>query len=84
MKTIIIDDSNPQAKKLIEYLKTLPFVEVIDDSQVVCEPGEEYNTLSHAEIIDKKITFQETAEECNAITVAEFCNELRTQVNKQY
>lgn len=31
MKTIIIDDKSAQAKKMIEFIKTLPFAEVFDE-----------------------------------------------------
>jgi hypothetical protein len=31
MTTIVINDTNAQAKGLIEYIRTLPFVEVIDE-----------------------------------------------------
>ena len=31
MKTIIIDDKSSQAKKMIEFIKTLPFAKVIDE-----------------------------------------------------
>ena len=31
MKTIIIDDTSVQAKKMIDFIKTLPFVKVVDE-----------------------------------------------------
>jgi hypothetical protein len=33
MTTIIIEDSSPQAKKLLDYIKTLPFVTVVEEKQ---------------------------------------------------
>jgi len=31
MKTIIIDDKSAEAKKMIEFIKTLPYAKVIDE-----------------------------------------------------
>ncbi|NDV67630.1 hypothetical protein [Dysgonomonas sp. 25] len=33
MTTIIIEENSPQAKKLLEYIKTLPYVTVVDDGK---------------------------------------------------
>lgn len=33
MTTIIIEENSPQAKKLLEYIKTLPFVTVVEEKQ---------------------------------------------------
>jgi hypothetical protein len=33
MTIIIIDENTPQAKKLLDYIKTLPFVTVIEERQ---------------------------------------------------
>ena len=33
MTTIIIEDNSPQAKQLLEYIKTLPFATVIDEKK---------------------------------------------------
>ena len=33
MTTIIIEDNNPQAKQLLEYIKTLPFATVIEEKK---------------------------------------------------
>ncbi len=31
MTTVVIKDTNAQAKGLIEYIRTLPFVEIVDE-----------------------------------------------------
>jgi hypothetical protein len=33
MTTIIIEENTPQAKKLLEYIKTLPFATVIEEKK---------------------------------------------------
>ncbi|MDH6357526.1 hypothetical protein [Parabacteroides sp. PF5-9] len=33
MTTIIIDENSPQAKKLLEYIKTLPFATVVEEKK---------------------------------------------------
>ncbi|MDL2222155.1 hypothetical protein LJC35_06350 [Parabacteroides sp. OttesenSCG-928-N08] len=33
MTTIIIEDNCPQAKKLLEYIKTLPFATVVEEKK---------------------------------------------------
>lgn len=33
MTTIIIEENSPQAKKLLEYIKTLPFAKVIEEKK---------------------------------------------------
>lgn len=33
MTTIIIEENSPQARKLLEYIKTLPFATVIEDKK---------------------------------------------------
>lgn len=33
MTTIIIEGNSPQAKKLLEYVKTLPYVTVVDEEK---------------------------------------------------
>ena len=33
MTTIIIEENTPQAKQLLEYIKTLPFATVVDDKK---------------------------------------------------
>ncbi len=33
MATIIIEEDSPQAKKLVEYIKTLPYVAVIEEKK---------------------------------------------------
>lgn len=34
MTTIIIEENNPQAKLLLEYIKTLPFAAVVEESKM--------------------------------------------------
>lgn len=47
MTTIIIEENNPQAKKLLEYIKTLPFVTVVDEEKKgFREAAEECNAVS--------------------------------------
>ena len=33
MTTIIIEENSPQAKQLLEYIKTLPFVAVVEEKK---------------------------------------------------
>ena len=33
MTTIIIEENNPQAKQLLEYIKTLPFAMVVEEKK---------------------------------------------------
>jgi len=33
MTTIIIEEDSPQAKKLLEYIKTLPFATVVEEKK---------------------------------------------------
>lgn len=33
MTTIIIEENSPQAKKLLEYIKTLPFATVVEEKK---------------------------------------------------
>ncbi len=33
MATIIIEENSPQAKKLLEYIKTLPFATVVEEKK---------------------------------------------------
>ncbi len=33
MTTIIIEENSPQAKKLLEYIKTLPFATVVEEKR---------------------------------------------------
>lgn len=54
MATIIIEDNNPQTEKLLEYLKTLPFVTIIEDKKKnFCEAAEECNAVSVDEFFDE-------------------------------
>ena len=47
MTTIIIEDNNPQAKQLLEYIKTLPFATVIEEKKKSFrEAAEECNSVS--------------------------------------
>lgn len=54
MATVIIEANNPQAKQLIEYIKTLPFVTVVEEeketlAEAAAESNDEINqqTIEH-------------------------------------
>ncbi|MCC8034539.1 MAG: hypothetical protein LIO77_01230 [Rikenellaceae bacterium] len=47
MTTIIIEENSPQAKQLLEYLKTLPYATVIEEKKKSFrEAAEECNAVS--------------------------------------
>lgn len=47
MSTVIIEDGNPQAEKLLEYIKTLPFATVIEEKKKSFhQAAEECNAVS--------------------------------------
>lgn len=47
MTTIIIEENNPQAKQLVEYIKTLPYATVVEDKRKSFrEAAEECNAVS--------------------------------------
>jgi len=47
MTTIIIEENTPQAKQLLEYIKTLPFAMVVEEKKKsFCEAAEECNAVS--------------------------------------
>jgi len=47
MATIIIEENSPQAKQLLEYIKTLPYVTVIEEKKKSFrEAAEECNAVS--------------------------------------
>lgn len=47
MATIIIEENSPQAKQLLEYIKTLPFATVIEEKKKSFrEAAEECNAVS--------------------------------------
>ncbi len=52
MTTIIIEDKSPQAKKLIDYIKSLPFVTVVDDNDSFQEAAENCQALTVDEFFD--------------------------------
>lgn len=52
MTTVIIKDNSPQAKKLLEYIKTLPFVTVVEDKSFE-EASKECNAIPAKEFTDK-------------------------------
>ena len=52
MTTIIIEDKSPQAKKLIDYIKSLPFVTVVDDKDSFQEAAENCQALTVDEFFD--------------------------------
>ena len=46
MTTIIIEENSPQAQKLLEYIKTLPFVTVVEEKKKgFKEASEECNAV---------------------------------------
>lgn len=51
MTTVIIKDNSPQAKKLLEYIKTLPFVTVVEDKSFE-EVSKECNAIPAKEFTD--------------------------------
>ncbi len=52
--TIIIDDNSIQAKQLIEYIKTLPFVKIVDDKKNTLEEAATvYGSVSVDEFFDE-------------------------------
>lgn len=54
MTTIIIEESSPQAKQLLEYIKTLPFATVIEEKgKSFLEASEECNAVSVDEFFDE-------------------------------
>lgn len=47
MTTIIIEENNPQAKKLLEYIKTLPYAKVVEEKKSCFEEAaKECNAIS--------------------------------------
>lgn len=47
MTTIIIEEDSPQAKKLLEYIKTLPYVTVVEEEKKsFSEAAKECNAVS--------------------------------------
>ena len=54
MTTIIIEENSPQAKQLLEYIKTLPFTTVIEEKKKSFrEAAEECNAVSVDTFIDE-------------------------------
>jgi hypothetical protein len=52
MTTIIIEDNSPQAKQLLEYIKTLPFATVIEEKKKSFrEAAEECNAVPVSDFI---------------------------------
>ncbi|MDR0765454.1 MAG: hypothetical protein LBF09_00765, partial [Odoribacteraceae bacterium] len=46
MTTIIIEENNPQAKQLLEYIKTLPYATVVEEKKKSFrEAAEECNAV---------------------------------------
>ncbi|MFA5629853.1 MAG: hypothetical protein WC958_06405 [Dehalococcoidales bacterium] len=52
MTTIIIEENSPQAKQLLEYIKTLPFATVIEKKSFQ-EAAAECNAVSVDEFFDE-------------------------------
>jgi hypothetical protein len=54
MTTIIIEENSQQAKQLLEYIKTLPFVMVVEEKKKsLREASEECNAVSVDEFFDE-------------------------------
>lgn len=54
MTTIIIEENSPQAKKLLEYIKTLPFVTVVEEKKKSFqEAAAECNAVSVDDFFDE-------------------------------
>ena len=54
MTTIIIEENSPQAKQLLEYIKTLPFATVVEEKKKnFREAAEECNAVSVDEFFDE-------------------------------
>lgn len=54
MTTIIIEENSPQAKQLIEYIKTLPFATVLETKKKSFrEAAEECNAISVDVLFDE-------------------------------
>jgi len=52
MTTIIIEENSPQAKKLLEYIKTLPYATVMEDKKKnFRKAAEECNAVSVDEFV---------------------------------
>jgi hypothetical protein len=54
MTTIIIEENSPQAKKLLEYIKTLPYVTIVEEKKKSFrEAAEECNAVPVGVFIEK-------------------------------
>ena len=54
MTTVIIEDNSPQAKQLLEYIKTLPYATVVEEkTKSFAEAAEECNAVSVDEFFDE-------------------------------
>lgn len=54
MTTIIIEDNSPQAKKLLEYIETLPYAMVVEEKKKSFrEAIEDCNAVSVDEYFDE-------------------------------
>ncbi|MDR0907195.1 MAG: hypothetical protein LBM63_01080 [Rikenellaceae bacterium] len=54
MTTIIIEGDSPQARKLLEYVKTLPFATVVEDKKKsFSQAAEECNAVSVDALFDE-------------------------------
>ena len=52
MATIIIEENSPQAKQLLEYIKTLPYATVIEEKKKSFrEAAEECNAVSVSDFV---------------------------------
>jgi hypothetical protein len=54
MTTIVIEEDSPQAKRLLEYIRTLPFVTVVEEKKKSFrEAAEECNAVPVSAFIDE-------------------------------
>ncbi len=53
MRTVLIEENSPQAKQLLEYIKTLPFATVVEEKKQTFEEAcAECNAVSAEVFID--------------------------------
>lgn len=54
MTTVIIEENTPQARQLVEYLKTLPFAKIVEEKKKTFrEAAEECDAVSVDEFFDE-------------------------------
>ena len=66
MATIIIKEDSPQAKKFLEFVRTLPFATILEQKRNFREAADECNAVSVDTFIDELKTKIEKWPEDNA------------------